>query len=117
MYKSIIILAFISLLLGCNENKNMNPFLEEYSTPYKIPPFQDIKLEHDYLSSAEKLLEYKKLYFENELIQKDIKKIRIIKKNFSELASTMTWQFGFLSVTPIQSVTVFPLVKIEFSST
>ena len=46
MYKSIIILAFISLLLGCNENKNMNPFLEEYSTPYKIPPFQDIKLEH-----------------------------------------------------------------------
>ena len=46
MYKSIIILAFISLLLGCNENKNMNPFLEEYTTPYKIPPFQDIKLEH-----------------------------------------------------------------------
>ena len=44
---------------------------------------QNILLEHDYLSSAEKLLEYQSLYFENELIQKDIKNIKvyeIIKK-------------------------------------
>ena len=38
----------------------------------------DMKLEFDYLSSAEKLLEFQNLYFENELVQKDIKKIKII---------------------------------------
>ena len=38
--------------------------------------FEKIKLEHDYLSSAEKLLEYQSLYFEDELIQKKIKNIK-----------------------------------------
>ena len=36
-----------------------------------------MSLEYDYLSSAEKLLEYQSLYFEDELIQKDIKDIKI----------------------------------------
>ena len=39
--------------------------------------FENISLEHDYLSSSEKLLEYQSLYFEDELIQKDIKDIKI----------------------------------------
>jgi hypothetical protein len=34
-------------------------------------------LEHDYLSSAEKLLEFQSLYFEDQLIQKNIKNIKI----------------------------------------
>ncbi|MDA9643725.1 cell division protein FtsL [Candidatus Pelagibacter sp.] len=45
---------------------------------------ENILLEHDYLSSAEKLLEYQSLYFENELIQKDIKNIKIYKINEKE---------------------------------
>jgi len=43
--------------------------------------FGKIKLEHDYLSSAEKLLEFQNLYFDNELIKKDILEIRTIKKD------------------------------------
>ena len=39
--------------------------------------FEKIKLEHDYLSSAEKLLKYQSLYFEDELIQKNINNIKI----------------------------------------
>tara|TARA_S200000501_G_scaffold9495_1_gene8511 strand:- start:96 stop:401 length:306 start_codon:yes stop_codon:yes gene_type:complete len=39
--------------------------------------FENVSLEYDYLSSAEKLLEYQSLYFEDELIQKDIKDIKI----------------------------------------
>ena len=39
--------------------------------------FENVSLEHDYLSSAEKLLEYQTLYFEDELIQKNIKDIKI----------------------------------------
>jgi len=41
--------------------------------------FEKIKLEHDYLSSSEKLLEYQSLYFEDELIQKDIESIKVFK--------------------------------------
>ena len=40
---------------------------------------ENILLEYDYLSSAEKLLEYQSLYFEDELIQKDIQNIKIYK--------------------------------------
>ena len=41
--------------------------------------FEKIKLEYDYLSSAEKLLEYQSQYFEDELIQKDIENIKVFK--------------------------------------
>ena len=40
---------------------------------------ENVSLEYDYLSSAEKLLEYQFLYFEDELIQKDIENIKIFK--------------------------------------
>jgi len=39
--------------------------------------FENISLEYDYLSSAEKLLEYQSQYFEDELIQKNINDIKI----------------------------------------
>ena len=39
--------------------------------------FENISLEYDYLSSSEKLLEYQYLYFEDDLIQKNIKDIKI----------------------------------------
>jgi len=38
----------------------------------------NIKLEFDYLSSAEKLINYQNLYFENKLTQKSINEIEII---------------------------------------
>ncbi len=44
--------------------------------------FENVSLEYDFLSSAEKLLEYQSLYFEDELIQKNIKDIKIY--NFSK---------------------------------
>ena len=45
--------------------------------------FENVSLEYDYLSSAEKLLEFQSLYFEDQLIQKNIKNIKIynISKN------------------------------------
>jgi len=41
----------------------------------------DTKLEFNYLSSAEKLLDYQSMYFEEDLSQKDIKEIQILIKN------------------------------------
>ena len=44
--------------------------------------FENTRLEFDYLSSAEKLLQFQNLYFENELIKFDIQEIQtIIRKN------------------------------------
>tara|TARA_Y100001935_G_scaffold207168_1_gene176395 strand:+ start:278 stop:583 length:306 start_codon:yes stop_codon:yes gene_type:complete len=44
--------------------------------------FENVSLEYDYLSSSERLLEYQSLYFEDELIQKNINDIKIY--NISE---------------------------------
>ena len=41
--------------------------------------FENIKLEHDYLSSAEKLLEFQSLYFDDELEKKNLDNIKVIK--------------------------------------
>ena len=46
---------------------------------------EKIKLEHDYLSSTEKLYEFNKLYFNNELIKKNIKDIKIIHKKLNKV--------------------------------
>ena len=47
--------------------------------------FENIKLEHDYLSSTEKLLQFQDLYFENELAKKDIQQIKKITKGLDHL--------------------------------
>jgi hypothetical protein len=43
--------------------------------------FKKIKLEYDYLSSPDKLLEYQALYFDDELVEKDIQTIKKIEIN------------------------------------
>ena len=52
--------------------------------------YENILLEHDYLSSAEKLIKFQSLYFEDQLILKSIKNIKIYnisknEKNIKEL--------------------------------
>ena len=39
--------------------------------------FEKVKLEHNYLSSSEKLLEFQSEFFEDELVQKDITNIKV----------------------------------------
>ena len=50
--------------------------------------FNDAKLEFDYLSSSEKLLEYQKLYFENLLIKKSLKELKTLEIIDKELVIT-----------------------------
>ena len=46
---------------------------------------KDLKLEFDYLSSSEKLLQYQKLYFENSLIKKSLYELKTLKIVDNEL--------------------------------
>lgn len=44
-----------------------------------------IKLEYEFLSSAEKLLEFQNLYFDDQLTKKNIQEIKIIYRNLGEI--------------------------------
>ena len=45
----------------------------------------NIKLENEFLSSTEKLLEFQNSFFEKELVKKDIQEIKIIEFNLNKL--------------------------------
>ena len=45
--------------------------------------FENTKLEFDYLSSTEKLLQFQNLYFDNELIKSDIQEIQTITRKYN----------------------------------
>jgi len=80
-----LILVIFLLILSTTIIKNSAKKIEDEIFTLKenlrvlSSEFEKIKLEHDYLSSSEKLLEYQSSYFENELIQKDIQNIKIYK--------------------------------------
>ena len=93
MKKITIIMIIIILILSTTIIKNSakkiedNIFLVRENLRVLNSDYENILLEHNYLSSAEKLLEYQALYFEDELIQKNIQNIKIfkIKRNKNEI--------------------------------
>ena len=93
MKKITIIMTIIILILSTTIIKNSakkiedNIFLVRENLRVLNSDYENILLEHNYLSSAEKLLEYQALYFEDELIQKNIQNIKIfkIKRNKNEI--------------------------------
>lgn len=86
MKKFSIITLIISLILFTAFIKNSTKRIDDeiFTTNESIRglkrDYEKIKLEYDYLSSADKLIEFQKLYFENELIKKDIQNIKVIQK-------------------------------------
>ena len=85
MIKSFTFILILALIISTSLIKNSTKDLDEqiYSINENIlfleDRFKDSKLEFDYLSSSEKLLEYQKLYFENFLIQKSLKELKTFK--------------------------------------
>ena len=76
---SVILFLVLSTAVIKNTTKQIEDELFTVKENIRVlkSEFENISLEYDYLSSAEKLLEYQSLYFEDELIQKDIKDIKI----------------------------------------
>ena len=93
MKKITVIMTIIILILSTTIIKNSakkiedNIFLVKENLRVLNSDYENILLEHNYLSSAEKLLEFQALYFEDELIQKNIQNIKIykIKRNKNEI--------------------------------
>ena len=93
MKKILLALTIIILVLTTAIIKNTTKKIEDKIFAYKESvrllksDLENIQLEYDYLSSAEKLLEYQSLYFEDQLVQKKIEDIKIynISENVNKL--------------------------------
>ena len=91
MIKSLVFTLILILILSTTLIKNATKNLDDqiYSIKENIifleNRFQDSKLEFDYLSSSEKLLEYQKLYFENSLIKKSLNELKTLEIVDNEL--------------------------------
>ncbi|WP_440675993.1 cell division protein FtsL [Candidatus Pelagibacter sp. HIMB1593] len=93
MKKLLLALTIIILVLTTAIIKNTTKKIEDKIFAYKESvrllksDLENIQLEYDYLSSAEKLLEYQSLYFEDQLVQKKIEDIKIynISENLNKL--------------------------------
>ena len=89
MKKIVLLSAIFSLILFTAIIKNTATKIEDelFTVRENLrvlkSEYENILLEHNYLSSAEKLLEFQLLYFEDQLSQKNIKNIKIynISKN------------------------------------
>ena len=80
---SLILALIICTTLVKNSTKDLDEqiYLIKENIFFLEDRFKDSKLEFDYLSSSEKLLEYQKLYFENSLIKKSLDELKILKIN------------------------------------
>ena len=91
MKKFFAILLILSLILSTAIIKNSTKKIDEdiFVLEENLRILKDelgnLKLEFEFLSSSERLLNFQKSYFDDELIQKDIKTIKQINTNYNQI--------------------------------
>ena len=82
----LIIFLILCTALIKNSTKKLDEeiFVKKENIRSLKNEYENIKLEYDYLSSTEKLFEFQRLYFDNEIMEKDIQEIKIIKQKFNK---------------------------------
>ena len=91
MIKITIFTFVLALIVSTSLVKNSTKELDDkiYSTKENMlflkDRFKDAKLEYNYLSSSEKLLEHQKMYFENSLNTKSLKKFNTLEIKDNDL--------------------------------
>jgi len=86
-----LLFVIFSLIISTTLIKNSTKKIEDeiFSTEENLRVlnlnYNDVLLEHNYLSSSERLLEYQSLYFDNELNQKNIKEIKMLIKKDNKI--------------------------------
>ena len=87
MRKFSVIFLILSLILSTVFIKNSTKKIEDeiFASEENIrvlkKEFEKMKLEFDYLSSAENLLKFQNLYFDDELTKKNILEIKVINND------------------------------------
>tara|TARA_Y200000002_G_C22179792_1_gene454618 strand:+ start:213 stop:521 length:309 start_codon:yes stop_codon:yes gene_type:complete len=91
MKKFSVTLLILSLILFTAFIKNSTKRIDDevYIISENIrdlkKDYENIRLEHEYLSSAEKLFKFKEIYFDGELLKKDVSEIKKINKKLDKL--------------------------------
>ena len=91
MKKFSIIFLILTLITFTAYIKNSTKKIEDkiYASQENLRLFkkelENTKLEYDYLSSSEKLIKLQNQYFEDVLVKKELKDIKIIKKISNKL--------------------------------
>ena len=81
----LFLILFTALIKNSTKRIDDEIFVIKENIRILKKDFENTKLEHDYLSSAEKLLEFQNLYFDDELVKKDIKEIKTINQSSGKL--------------------------------
>tara|TARA_B100001057_G_scaffold289946_1_gene289992 strand:- start:172 stop:480 length:309 start_codon:yes stop_codon:yes gene_type:complete len=90
----IFLILFTAFIKNSTKRIDDEIFITNENIRILKKDYEKIKLEYDYLSSADKLIEFQNLYFENELIKQDIQNIKVIQKFEKNLVIN---QFNFIN--------------------
>ncbi len=84
---SIFVLILLTAIIK-NSTKQIedNIFVTKENLRILNNEFGNLALENNFLSSSEKLLKYQTIYFENELVKKNLDQIKIIHNNKDNLS-------------------------------
>ena len=80
---SLILFLIVTATLIKNNTKNLEDqiFTKRENIRILKKELSDLLLEYNYLSSAEKLMQYQTKFFEEELIQKKLEDFQVIENN------------------------------------
>ena len=76
----LILISFTAIIKNSTKRIDDMIFVSEEKIRDLKKDLANIKLEYDYLSSTEKLINFKNIYFDEELIEKKIQEIKILNQ-------------------------------------
>ena len=76
----LILISFTAIIKNSTKRIDDMIFVSEEKIRDLKKDLANIKLEYDYLSSTEKLINFKNMYFDEELIEKKIQEIKILNQ-------------------------------------
>ena len=79
------LILFTALIKNSTKKIDEEIFGKEENLRSLNQEYKNAKLEFEYLSSSEKLLEFQNLYFDEQMFQKQLKEINLIKKSSNKL--------------------------------
>ena len=81
----MFLILFTALIKNSTKKIDEEIFGKEENLRSLNQEYKNAKLEFEYLSSSEKLLEFQNLYFDEQMVQKELKEINLIEKSSNKL--------------------------------
>ena len=79
------LILFTALIKNSTKKIDEEIFVKRENLRFLNHEYKNTKLEFEYLSSSEKLLEFQNLYFDEQMVQKELKEINLIEKSSNKL--------------------------------